>query len=455
MIHFQHDQEGATLRASEVKPKLDRFIIERTSTINIVRTEYPDWFVSKDHDALDYKLEIKMATSNYWNHFIEEPKKDINGEFKERIKDGKTITDTNSYPLFFGNMGSDYKKDDIKKFVFHSGEIKVKIKTFHPLLEIKIGQEIANFFCHYNFGTRQNKGFGSFFPEDATNFPFDEKQFDYKYSFIIDADNDPLKCNSFFREVFTKMNWFYCALRSGLNVKGFETDEAGERKIVDKQNVMKDEFYFKSLLFLYFSNLVTPVQWEKKTIKESFFANTKRNRNNELIFEGLDDQQFRRQKTNEFPLAYSSNNKLLVRDLLGLSSEEQWLSYKDKITKTEAKQDEQGNWKSKNQKDPSIIQRYASPIFFKPIITGNNCTVYIRLDNVALLGKTFMIENKTGDQFPLSTPDNFDLNHFFNFIMEHDNFNIETHVENINGFHNRREFIFLKSAFSSLTKIEK
>lgn len=29
LIHFQHSQEGATLRASEVKPKLDKFIIER------------------------------------------------------------------------------------------------------------------------------------------------------------------------------------------------------------------------------------------------------------------------------------------------------------------------------------------------------------------------------------------------------------------------------------------
>ena len=28
MIHFQHYEEGATLRASEVKPKLDRFLIE-------------------------------------------------------------------------------------------------------------------------------------------------------------------------------------------------------------------------------------------------------------------------------------------------------------------------------------------------------------------------------------------------------------------------------------------
>ena len=34
LIHFQQDQEGATLRATEVKPKLDRFIIERLGNGN-------------------------------------------------------------------------------------------------------------------------------------------------------------------------------------------------------------------------------------------------------------------------------------------------------------------------------------------------------------------------------------------------------------------------------------
>ena len=29
IIHFQHHQDGATLRASEVKPKLDKFLIEK------------------------------------------------------------------------------------------------------------------------------------------------------------------------------------------------------------------------------------------------------------------------------------------------------------------------------------------------------------------------------------------------------------------------------------------
>ena len=29
LIHFQHDQTGATLRATELKPKLDRFLVEK------------------------------------------------------------------------------------------------------------------------------------------------------------------------------------------------------------------------------------------------------------------------------------------------------------------------------------------------------------------------------------------------------------------------------------------
>ena len=34
LIHFQHDQAGATLRATEVKPKLDRFITEKITKLN-------------------------------------------------------------------------------------------------------------------------------------------------------------------------------------------------------------------------------------------------------------------------------------------------------------------------------------------------------------------------------------------------------------------------------------
>ena len=57
LIHFQHDQEGATLRASEVKPKLDRFILTRLGGGEVN-------FGHKD-DSEDKKNENKEKTEKY------------------------------------------------------------------------------------------------------------------------------------------------------------------------------------------------------------------------------------------------------------------------------------------------------------------------------------------------------------------------------------------------------
>jgi len=38
LIHFPHEQDGATLRAIEVKPKFDRFIFESIAEFIIVHT---------------------------------------------------------------------------------------------------------------------------------------------------------------------------------------------------------------------------------------------------------------------------------------------------------------------------------------------------------------------------------------------------------------------------------
>ena len=63
LIHFQHDQYGATLRASEVKPKLDKFILTKLGEnegyekgCNIAKNK--GWLVGKgEHDALNYFLD--------------------------------------------------------------------------------------------------------------------------------------------------------------------------------------------------------------------------------------------------------------------------------------------------------------------------------------------------------------------------------------------------------------
>ena len=65
MIHFQHDSCGATLRASEVKPKLDRYIkrkylAEHPNMTDEEKKAYKKWFIGET-DALDYKMSIRAV----------------------------------------------------------------------------------------------------------------------------------------------------------------------------------------------------------------------------------------------------------------------------------------------------------------------------------------------------------------------------------------------------------
>ena len=84
IIHFQHDQEGATLRATELKPKLDRFLIKKLG--NEWSENKSFWKVGGSkgmHDALDYKIRIVQRG---------------NLELMEEHR-GSPIT-----PMFFANM---------------------------------------------------------------------------------------------------------------------------------------------------------------------------------------------------------------------------------------------------------------------------------------------------------------------------------------------------------------
>ena len=76
LIHFHHDQEGATLRASEVKPKLDKFILMRLGhgsyPAGIDEAQRNGWLIGKgDHPALDYKMRIEASNVEKW--IINEP----------------------------------------------------------------------------------------------------------------------------------------------------------------------------------------------------------------------------------------------------------------------------------------------------------------------------------------------------------------------------------------------
>lgn len=53
IIHFQSDQSGATLRATELKPKFDRFLISQFKKENI---DFKNFLINQDKYALNYKI---------------------------------------------------------------------------------------------------------------------------------------------------------------------------------------------------------------------------------------------------------------------------------------------------------------------------------------------------------------------------------------------------------------
>ena len=81
MIHFQENQSGATLRASEMKPKLDRFLLRQMCQNQKLKEElhlsgeiteaelcralrknrtYKTMFADADHPALNYKVHVPI-----------------------------------------------------------------------------------------------------------------------------------------------------------------------------------------------------------------------------------------------------------------------------------------------------------------------------------------------------------------------------------------------------------
>ena len=97
IIHFQSDQVGATLRATELKPKFDRFLINYVFKND--KKQYQEYLIDKDKNALNYKVKI----SNHSTNAISTPKAYVNA---------KNETDKTAYqaPYFADTSKSILKK---------------------------------------------------------------------------------------------------------------------------------------------------------------------------------------------------------------------------------------------------------------------------------------------------------------------------------------------------------
>ena len=209
LIHFQHDQPGATLRATELKPKLDRFLLQR----------HPD-LPCKNHPngdiSLDYKVKIFFDGKNKTGY-----PKPIKKEDDEYIA-----------PYFADGVS-----------IEHDRNVEVLFFTFNSRIREAIEKEFPLFLSVTNFGTRSSKGFGSFHLESTTLQEFETSLKESRYGVyrLNQLGKHP-------KEALKIIDSFYKELKSGVNYPSYK----------------------KSLLFLYMCDNRNGYGWEKRWLKNRF-----------------------------------------------------------------------------------------------------------------------------------------------------------------------------------------
>ena len=161
IAHFDYDNECVTptIRVTEVKPKLDRFLKKMYSRSYKGESMPEDWFIvdssGERTEALDYKMQIT-------------PQANSSRQFEIRKNDY-----SNKYN-FLANMGGDEARRDgthegAAKFVMENRPLSGQIVSFRESLLAFMNEPIVEnltpidmFFACTNFGMRQDKGFGEF-----------------------------------------------------------------------------------------------------------------------------------------------------------------------------------------------------------------------------------------------------------------------------------------------------
>ena len=280
LIHFQHDQEGATLRASEVKPKLDKFVLTKLGQgdyqAGFSLAKQKGWIVGKgDHPALDYKISIESNSKiqNVELLFGPNRKGKYTTYYEEiTIKNGEEKCDHNPFPFLISDMGGKDSIDELLNMCMYKNTT-LSICASNIELIKTISQNISRFFALHNFGQRQTKGFGSFTVEylkiDNQNEYTIKDWNDYKKSY----DNgtwvlcfDLNKSDNDFRRqlmLFSVIDFYWRCLKSGINYT----------KRLIKDDTVKEiykERYLKAYLWTYLNITKGSYTWEKRRLKNVF-----------------------------------------------------------------------------------------------------------------------------------------------------------------------------------------
>lgn len=253
LIHFQHSEPHACLRATEVKPKLDRFLIEQLEKDDRFGDgRWKKWFVGDgSQQSFDYMMRITPnseqveRTQSIERAIARAEHRPPNASFHEIHKN------------YFGNMASgnniqDTIRETFKESLFYKDGLTLTIRCFIPELLTFIDEHIRGFFMMHNFGTRQRKGFGSFTVDISTK-PNEPKGFDLVGKYCPNAYYCKLG-NDVNADALLDAVWVISAfLRSGFN--------RGEGN------------YVRGFVFRYFQREKNPLANDKAFVKQQVLHN--------------------------------------------------------------------------------------------------------------------------------------------------------------------------------------
>lgn len=377
MIHFQHDEDGACLRSSEVKPKLDNFIIKWCEDKKIA---IPDnWYMDAKNKATITALKYKMR---------------IKG-----VGDRKTA---NPHKLYFGNMDKNMKDEEKIKTVYYPEGMEMTIVCFGNesthIPQYISGREsislpeliefvLPAFFNLHCFGTRSRKGFGSFMLE--------RNLYDSKPQTL--AEYIGLFCNEYY--------YIQYKIDDSKNINGINgiMDDIWVISSMMKSgfnltNKQAKKYYYKGSIFKYFTD--KGVGGDKAFIKQKVLKGKDDNKGSELY-----------KKYGEFRF---------TRSMLGLPHSYTFRSFKDM---------DRNIFVGKVEIKNNFIKRYASPVLFKP----HKTRLYIIPQDIpdVMFGAEFKLNKET-----LKTPtkDEFNLIEFLDwFILRYNDYSNLDHKEHINN----------------------
>lgn len=344
MIHFQPTDSGVCLRATEVKPKFDRFLLENK---DFTESQIKKWFYIAEDGQLASQIKMRFRAEG-------EMARSYTYEKKQGIKIPRGSIDTIN-PLYFGNLGCT-AREDVKETIFYQNGLKGTVICFdEEFLEI-VKEYIPAFFLFHNFGTRQNKGFGSFSVSGKCRVEciMDVVQKYMPNAFYLDYQTLGKGQGASAEERLNDIGIIYSLIKGGI--------------------YLNKEHYYKSALLRYYQE--RGIAHEKKVIEQCLFGEERKE---------------------------NIHNPHFVRAVLGLTDS---YSYRDDLRK------------GKVLVSNDDIKRYQSPIYFK--VLGRYTLLFLSPLPEALKNAEFKftLRKKEGVRSVKLTVPDFDIDDFMEWFAD-------------------------------------